>query len=480
MAKSDADTAASNYAGSAEVPGSTPSGLTAVTAAAARRAAAPSASASSRPGENARPRRRPTLPGPVSFWVTAAMLVLFLYASAAPTPLYRVYQAKWGFSSVTLTAVFAIYVLFVLATLLTFGSLSDHIGRRPLIMAAIAVDLVAFVLFLVAHGSGTLFAARALEGIAVGAMSNTLGAVLLDLRPRGGLAPLLSSNAPNAGLALGVLLTAALVQYGPAPTELVWWLLLGIFAVMFVLVTVMPETGSRRPGALASIRPHISVPRQARGAFARAVPALVAAWALGGFYLSLGPSLAAELTGSHNVLWGGGVAFLLAGVGAAAALAIRNLRAPTQMIGGCLALMAGAGVTIAALETGTAGLLLLGTGVSGLGFGTAFLGAYRTVAALATPTDRAGLIAAIYSVNYLAFGLPALVAGIAAAHVGLHSTALVYSAAVAGLAAVGVSSFFSTGRSRASAPTRPTAADAGISPGPCTVPPYVPSADREA
>jgi MFS family permease len=198
--------------------------------------------------------------------------------------------------------VFAIYVLFLQATLLVFGSLSDHIGRRPLIMAAIAADAAAFVLFLAADGPGLLFAARALQGVAVGATANTLGAVLLDLRPRGGLAPLLSSNAPAVGLAFGGLLTSVLVQYGPAPAQLVWWLLLAAFAAAFVLVAVMPETGTRRPGVLASMRPHLSLPRQARGAFARALSAIVAVWALAGFYLSLGPSLAAQLTGSRNML----------------------------------------------------------------------------------------------------------------------------------------------------------------------------------
>jgi hypothetical protein len=170
--------------------------------------------------------------------------------------------------------------------------------------------------------------------------------VLLDLRPRRGLAPLLSSNAPNAGLALGVLLTAVLVQYGRAPTQLVWWLLFGVFAAALVLVAVMAETGTRRPGALAS--------------------------------------------------------FLLTGVGAATAFAARDLRATAQMLGGCLALAVGAGVTIAAIQTGTAAVLLLGTGIAGIGYGTAFLGAYRTVVALASPSDRAGLIAAIFSISYLA------------------------------------------------------------------------------
>jgi hypothetical protein len=279
---------------------------------------------------------------------------------------------------------------------------------------------------------------------------------------------------------MGVLLTAVLVQYGPAPTQLVWWLLLGAFAAALVLVAVMPETGTRRPGALASLRPQVSVPRPARGAFARAVPAIVAGWALGGFYLSLGPTLTAQLTGSRNLLWGGAVTFLLTGVGAATAFAARDLRATAQMLGGCLALMAGAGVTIAAIQTGTAAVLLAGTGVAGLGYGTAFLGAYRTVVALASPSDRAGLIAAIFSVSYLAMGLPTLTAGITTVHFGLHSTALVYSAAVAGLAAVTAGTFVSKGSSRTGPPAQSAASASDICPVPCTVPPHVPSAHREA
>jgi hypothetical protein len=425
-----------------------------------------------RSSQSSRVAGRHQLPGAAGFWLIAVLMVLFMYAAAAPTPLYRVYQAQWGFSAATLTAVFAIYVLFLLVTLLTFGSLSDHIGRRPVIMVAVAVDVVAFVLFLLAHGVGVLFAARALEGVAVGATANTLGAVLLDLRPRGGLAPLLSSIAPNTGLALGALVTAVLAEYGPAPTQLVWWLLLAVFAAAFVLVAAMPESGTRRPGALASLRPHVSVPRPARGAFARVVPALVAVWALGGFYLSLGPSLAAQLTGSPNLLWGGAVAFLLTGVGAATAIAVRSGRPSAQMLGGCLALLAGAGVTVAANETGTAAVLLVGTGIAGLGFGPAFLGAYRTVVALAPPSDRAGLIAAIFTVSYLSMGLPALIAGIVAAQAGLHGTALVYSAAVAGLAAVAAGTFLARPGGHGGAPS-PARDVPEVAPGPCTVPPYV-------
>jgi hypothetical protein len=301
--------------------------------------------------------------------------------------------------------------------------------------------------------------------------------MLLDLRPRGPLAPLMTSTGSIGGAAAGALLTSVLVQYAPAPTRLVWWLLVGAFATAFVLMAVMPETGTRRPGALASLRPHVSVPRSARGAFARAVPAIVAVWALGGFYLSLGPSMAAQLAGSRNLLWGGAVVFLLTGVAAAVSVAVRNARPAAQMLGGCLALTVGAGVTIAAIETGTAAVLLAGTGIAGLGFGPALTGAYNTVVALAPADDRAGLVSAINTLIYLATGLPALIAGITTTRYGLHGTALVYAGAVTGLAAA-AGTFVSRRGSRAGEPQ--PAVPAHPLPGPRTVRPYLPVTGEEA
>jgi hypothetical protein len=380
------------------------------------------------------------------------VLVLFLAASAAPTPLYRVYQARWEFSATTLTAVFAVYVLFLLMTVLTFGSLSDHVGRRPVIITAIAVDTAACVLFLLAPGVGALFAARALQGVAVGLAATAIGAALLDLRPAGSLAPLVTSNAGIVGLALGALGTSVLVQYGPDQTKLVWWLLLAAFLAAIVLVAATPEPGTVRPGALASLQPDVRVPRSARGTFARAAPCLVAVWALGGFYLSLGPSLAAQLSGSRNLLWGGVITFLLTGLGAVTSSAFRDSAPPAVMLGGCLGLLGGAVVTVAAVVAGAPALLLLGTALAGLGFGPANVGAYRVIMARAAASDRAGLIAAVSVVNYLAFGLPALIAGVATSHFGLHDTALVYSVVIALLAAAAAVGFLFEDSARARAP----------------------------
>jgi predicted MFS family arabinose efflux permease len=375
------------------------------------------------------------------FWSLVAMLILSFFAAAAPSPLYRAYQVEWRFSATTLTAIFAEYALVVLVTLLVFGSLSDHLGRRPVIVIALAVNASACELFLLAHGVGLLFAARALQGIAVGLATGALGATLIELQPKGsGLGSLVWTSAPNMGLALGALGTSALVQYGPAPTHLVWWLLLGGFIVGILLVLAIPDSTTGRSGTQALLRPRVNVPREARGTFAAALPCLAAVWALAGLYLSLGPSLAADLLGSQNPLWGGFVIFLLCGTAAVATPLFRAYTPRTTMLVGCLVLLVGVALTVVSIAT-TAALLLVGTAVAGVGFGPAFLGAFRTSIAPVAPGDRAGFIAAIGIVTYLAFSIPVLIAGVATSRFGLHETALVYSVSIAALVAATTGSF---------------------------------------
>jgi len=182
------------------------------------------------------------------------------------------------------------------------------------------LNVAACAVFLAAHGVGELYVARSLQGIANGMVAGPIAAALIELQPAGSQrASLVTSAFSTLGLALGALITSALVAYAPAPTHLIWWALLAVFAVGVITVLAMTEPGSRRPGVLTSLRPRVAVPRQARGTFAAAAPCIVAQWALGGLYLSLGPSLAAQATGSPNPVWGGLVIFLLFGTGAAAA-----------------------------------------------------------------------------------------------------------------------------------------------------------------
>jgi MFS family permease len=390
-----------------------------------------------------------------AFWLVAGVLCLLFFAAGTPSPLYGIYRAQLRFSTTTLTAVFAIYALALLITLLVFGSVSDYLGRRRVILAAVMVSAGACAVFLAAHSVGLLFAARALQGLAVGTATGALGAALLDLQPQGsGLAPLITTAAPLLGLGAGALGSSALAQYGPAPTRLVWWLLLGASVAAAAGILAIPEPGTRRTGVLASLRPRVGVPRQARGTFATAVPCLTAVWALSGLYQSLGPSLAAQVTGSADLLWGGLMVFLLTGVAAAATVAFRGITPRTAMLAGCLVLLAGVAVTFAAITTTTAATFLAGTAVAGVGTGLALLGVNRTLIALAPPGQRARLIAAIFIISFLGLSVPALIAGVATAHFGLHRTALAYCVAIAALVAMAAGSLMLRRRGPATGPNR--------------------------
>ena len=388
--------------------------------------------------------KRRALPGAAAFWILAGMFLILFFASAAASPLYGVYQAQFHFSAATLTAVFAVYVLVLLVTLLIFGSLSDYLGRIPVIIAALVFSVAACVAFLVARDTGALYGARALQGVATGLASGPIGAALIDLQPQGTQrAPLVTSAFSTLGLALGSLITSAGVQYAPAPTHLIWWALLVVCAVSIVTMGFVAEPGSRRPGVLASLRPRVVIPRQARSAYFGVLPALLSIWALGGLFLSLGPSLAAQATGSANhqrpaELLGGTLIFLLFGTATAAAYAAQNISGRTALLAGCLFLVAGMGVTFGAIATTTSAALFVGAAVAGVGFGLVNLGSFRLITARATPDQRGGLVAAIYLAGYLAFSIPALIAGVTTTKYGLHSTALVYAAALAVLAAAAV------------------------------------------
>ena len=370
-----------------------------------------------------------------AFWLMGGLLGTLMIAAGAPSPLYGVYQATWHFSAVTLTAVFAVYAVALLAGFLVAGRLSDHLGRKPVIIVALLIEAAAMACFAAADSTGWLYTARVVQGIATGMATGAISAALVDLAPRQNpqLAPLVNSAAPTMGLAAGALGSSLLVHYGPAPMRLVFWLLLAAFVAGIAGTLAIAEPGQRRPGALASLRPSVGVPRPARRAFAAGVPALAAGWALGGLYLALGPSLAAELLHSTNPVAGGAVIFLLTGVGAITSIVCRGWNPPTAMGVGCLLLAVGVGGTVAAIAAGSAAGFFVGTAFAGIGFGLAFLGVFRTLVALAPPAGRAGLITAIYIVSYLAFSLPVIAAGIAATHVGLRSTAEVYGLAVAAL-----------------------------------------------
>ena len=373
-----------------------------------------------------------------SFWIVAVTLGLFLFAAAAPSPLYAVYAARWRFSAVTVTEVFAVYAIALLLALLVTGSLSDSVGRKPVVLAALAIQLPSMFVFVFASSVEWLSVARIAQGIATGVATGPLAASFVDLQSpeHPTLAPTVNSATPILGLALGALASAALVQYGPDPLHLIYWLLVAGFALAGAGIALIREPSASR--SAPRLMPRVGVERAVRPAFLAAVPSLVAGWAVGGFYLSLGPSLALRLSGSSNRLIGGLAIFVLAGVGAACIVAARSWPAARNILLGCIALVIGLWVTVVAVAVSSVDLFFAATAITGIGFGVAWLGVLRTLVVLASPSARGALLSAIFIVAYIAFALPAVIAGYLVTQIGLHDAALWYGAAVGVLALAGL------------------------------------------
>src|ERR1700678_2804535 len=238
-----------------------------------------------------------------TFYLLASITISFLAGSSAPTPLYTLYQAQWGFSPMTVTIIFGIYAISVLTALLFVGRLSDHLGRRPVLIAAIAAQAATMVIFATASGVADLVLARIIQGLATGTAVGAVGAGMIDLnKARGATA---NAVAPAFGTATGGVLSGFLVQYLPAPTHLVYAVLGTIFVLQGIGVALMADTIAPAPGAIASLKPQLNLPAAARGPLLLALPVLVASWAMGGFYGSLGPMLLRGMLGVGSSLLGG-------------------------------------------------------------------------------------------------------------------------------------------------------------------------------
>ncbi|MHC8408208.1 MFS transporter [Pseudomonas sp. TMB3-21] len=386
-----------------------------------------------------------------SLWFLAITLLSFLAASTAPTPLYHLYQVQLQFSAATLTVIFGVYAISLLAALLTVGSLSDYLGRRPVIFTAVLLNLLAMVLFIKADSVAWLISARVLQGFATGMATAVVSAALLDTDRQQG--PLVNSVAPLLGMAFGAMGCGLLAEYAPWPLQLTYWVLLSMFVVQALYVWRLPETVSAQPGAWASLRPSLHVPMQARQTLWRVLPLNIAGWALGGFYASLAPSLVRTATGSTSNLIGGATVAALTVTGALMIYSLRSRPADQLLRIGASLLPAGVALILVAVHSASLSLFFIGTLVAGCGFGASFLGTLRSVVPLALPHERAGLMSAFYVLSYLAFCLPALVAGSMTRSFGLIATTDGYGAVLIVLSLVALWTFLRQPAERRSNPT---------------------------
>ena len=365
------------------------------------------------------PARR-TLSPRTAYALAAAIVGVALFASGVPSPLYGIYRELWGFSPLVLTLVYATYAFGVLTTLILAGRLSDDVGRRPVLLVALGTLMVTTVLFILADSVVWLFVARALQGLATGALLSAASAALLELHPRRDPVAVSLANgvASVSGTGLGVLVSAALVQLLPAPRVLPFVALLVVFATALVGVWRMPEpVATRARPRLTPQRPHVAP--AIRGPFMLAALGAISSWSIAGLFLSLGPQLSGDLFHSTNHLVTGVGIFALTGSAAVAQLLLGRTAPWAAAAGGSLALFAGMVLLVIAAKSDSSGIYIAGAVIGGAGFGVAFLGALRALTTVIPREQRAAVMSAFYVVAYAALSLPAIGGGVLVSSVGI-------------------------------------------------------------
>jgi MFS family permease len=375
--------------------------------------------------------------GNLGFWAVAIAFATAMAFTTVPTPLWSLYAQRDRFSSFTVTIVFAVYALAVALSLFLAGHLSDWYGRRRVLMAALALEILAGGGFVAWSSLPALLVARVLCGLGVGAVTATATAWLSDLRGAGSRhAQIVATGANLGGLGLGGLISGVLAQWAGEPLLVPFAVFTVALACAWTALLVVPETRPRRSPRPRYRPQHVSVPRSSRGRFVAAALGTAIAFAVFGLLTSLAPSfLAATLHQPSHVL-AGAVSFA---VFAAAALAqgLTASRTTKQVIGAAIpALLAGLGLlTIAVwLPVPSLGVFIAGDVVVGAGCGLMFKGATVTVLEISSPEHRAETLAGLFLAAYAGLSGPVIGLGaltqIASARVGL----LVF----AGLLALGV------------------------------------------
>ena len=380
------------------------------------------------------------LPRPVAFVGFTATLVSLYLASGAPTPLLIVWQREWAFPDSLVALAFAIYAFTFLAALLIGGSLSDDLGRKPVILVSLVVALGSIAMFMLAPSIEWVIAARAVQGLAVGVVTAAYTAALVELATPGTrTGPVVAAAAPVGGLGLGALFGGVAVeQWDHDDDELLFGVVAGLIVLGMVLTVIAPETTTRVPGVLRSLRPNVVVPRTARSFFVRMLPILVAAWATGSLFLGLAPTIVHGLLHVDSGLvdgFTGSIHGLSVCIGS---VVFGRVAVPHALRGGAAGLVVGVGLIIVGVVTAQISLVWIGGLVEALAFGVAFGAIFRGIAPLAPEHQRAGTFAAVYVAAYLALGIPAVVAGQLIAPLGLLTVIVGWTALIVALAAIGL------------------------------------------
>ncbi len=369
-------------------------------------------------------------------WRTWSVLVLFALGTSLITPLIPVYQDRLGFGDTVATLFLGCYVAALVPSMLALGQISDRIGRRAVLLGALATLAIAQALLIAEPDLTGLLIARAIQGFATGAFFGTCTAFLVDAAPPGRIrfAAALSSVSVRLGLGLGPGIGGVIAQYADEPLRLPFELHLVAVALAVVVVLSLPETvrvRSRRPLTL-----RLEVPEAERAVFWRVLVPSGALFSLfDGVALSLIPVFLVRTLEVDNYAVVGAAGFLVLVSGALSQVLLPRL-APDRAIpwGLAAASLASVGVVVAA-PAESAPLALAAVAATGAAAGLVFKGGLDLCTQIAPVADRGKLMSAYYVACYLGgFSVPLLVVGVLSDLVGL-TVALACLSAAAGAGA---------------------------------------------
>ncbi|PBB95455.1 MFS transporter [Mesorhizobium sp. WSM3862] len=382
-------------------------------------------------------KRDNELGGGVARAAVAAMIAALFAGSTALTPLYVIYKQAFGFSQITLTLVYAVYVVGNLAALLFFGRLSDVIGRRPAAMAATGVAVVSALFFLLAENLMWLDIARILSGLGIGIGAGTGTAWLAELiegedKSR---AAVIATSTNFVGLGVGALMSGLLAQYAPWPLRLTFAVYLVLLALITLLIWRTQETVSR-PGRLSdvSMQPRLSVPDKIRAQFVAPAVTGFGAMALVGFYAALAPSILAQQLHATNHAEAGGLFFELSIVAAAAILATARLSSRFTMLAALVLMVPTVALIVAAQAFASMTMMIVATGFCGVAAALGYRGGLQVVNQIAPGDRRAEVVSAFFICCFCGNALPVIGIGVLSGWT---------SATVASLAFAGMITIFS-------------------------------------
>jgi MFS family permease len=378
-----------------------------------------------------RDRTRARTTRAVGFWLVAYAFTVNMLGTTVPTPLYPIYQERFGFSGELITVIFAVYAFGVIAGLLLFGQLSDEVGRRRLMLPGLVLSALSAVAFVVTPGLPLIFVGRVLSGLSAGIFTGTATAALVDLAPedRRGLATGVAVAVNLGGLGLGALLAGLLAQLAPAPLRLAYWVDLGLVVLAIMAVLAVPETVDRGQSARWRLQ-RLGIPPEIRGVFIRAATAGACAFAVSGLFSAVAPGLLADLIGLKSHALAGFLVFLVFLASAAGQLAVRRMAAPMGLPAGCVALVVGVGLVAAAIEQASLALLLASAVIVGLGQGVAVGSGLAAINTGAPPERRGEAASSFFVLLYVGLSVPVIGVGVADQAFGLRDAGVAFSAII--------------------------------------------------